>query len=146
VNAINKDSRHANVNGADTFANLFDLMKFSAKLIHRFRHLQFEHEDEDSELKTVSPFENKALTCKNSQLGKILCEMSEELVVFLRCALDYRENRKLLHHKAYEIYRQRLYSRKETSQFTMEDYLIIPIQRVARYGLLLAGNKIQKTC
>jgi hypothetical protein len=106
VNAISKDSRHANVNGADSFANLFDLMKFSAKLIHRFRHLQFEHEDEDSGLKTVSPFENKALTCKNSQLGKILCEMSEELVVFLRCALDYRENRKLLHHKAYEIYRQ----------------------------------------
>ncbi len=94
------------MNGADSFANLFDLMKFSAKLIHRFRHLQFEHEDEDSGLKTVSPFENKALTCKNSQLGKILCEMSEELVVFLRCALDYRENRKLLHHKAYEIYRQ----------------------------------------
>lgn len=26
----------------------------------------------------------------------------------------------------------------------MEDYLIIPIQRVARYGLLLAGNKIQR--
>ncbi|KAG1551725.1 hypothetical protein G6F51_001664 [Rhizopus arrhizus] len=138
VNAINKDSRHANVNGADTFANLFDLMKFSAKLIHRFRHFQFEHEDEDGGSKTVSPFENKALTCQHSQLGKILCEMSEELVVFLRCALDYRENRKLLHHKAYEIYRQRLYSRKETSQFTMEDYLIIPIQRVARYGLLLA--------
>lgn len=106
MNAINKDSRHANVNGADTFANLFDLMKFSAKLIHRFRHFQFEHEDEDGGSKTVSPFENKALTCQHSQLGKILCEMSEELVVFLRCALDYRENRKLLHHKAYEIYRQ----------------------------------------
>ncbi|KAI8875733.1 hypothetical protein K501DRAFT_338527 [Backusella circina FSU 941] len=32
----------------------------------------------------------------------------------------------------------KLYARKETSQFTLEDYLIIPIQRVARYGLLLA--------
>lgn len=39
------------------------------------------------------------------------------------------------------MHQQRLYSRKETSQFTMEDYLIIPIQRVARYGLLLAGKR-----
>ncbi|ORX51318.1 Dbl homology domain-containing protein [Hesseltinella vesiculosa] len=80
-------------------------------------------------------------------LGKILCDMSNLLVTFLRCALDYKQNRKHLSEaslsktslsKRYNLYREKLYQRKETSQFFINDYLIIPIQRITRYGLLLA--------
>ncbi|KAI9244803.1 Dbl homology domain-containing protein [Sporodiniella umbellata] len=129
--AMDKHS-NLNTNVADSFSNLFDLMKFSAKMIHRLRHFQLNQKA----LHTTS-LKDMPTDC-NIQLGKVLCEASEDLVVFFRCALDYRENKKLLQHKMYESYRERLYTRKETSKFTMEDYFIIPIQRVARYGLLLA--------
>ncbi|KAG1468862.1 hypothetical protein G6F56_003593 [Rhizopus delemar] len=129
--AIDKNN-NLNTNVVDGFSNLFDLMKLSAKLIHRLRHFQLNENTFYSIQLKDTP-----INC-NIQLGKILCEVSEDMVVFLRCALDYRENKKLLQHKMYESYQQRLYTRKETSRFTMEDYFIIPIQRVARYGLLLA--------
>ncbi|CAO3701379.1 hypothetical protein G6F70_004739 [Rhizopus microsporus] len=141
VDVVGRENRYAQLNGADVFANLFDLMRFSAKLIHRLRHLQLDKRATTDSPKIIYPFNAMpplVECCHGGQLGKILCDMSEDMVVFLRCAIDYRENRKLLQNKMYENYRQRLYSKKETSQFSMEDFLIIPIQRVARYGLLLA--------
>lgn len=42
--------------------------------------------------------------------------------------------------KGYERYKEKLRERKETRQFTIEDYMIIPIQRVVRYNLLLTGK------
>ncbi|KAI8060078.1 hypothetical protein BC940DRAFT_337909 [Gongronella butleri] len=75
-------------------------------------------------------------------LGKHICEISNLFLVFLRCALDYHHNRKLISQsnvaKRYAMYREKLYQRKETSQFFVNDYMIIPIQRITRYGLLLA--------
>lgn len=74
------------------FANLFDLMQFSAKLINRLRHFQMDG--------NVSwPLTDEALykaDCNNARFGKAVRDMAEDLVVFLRCALDYKENRKLL--------------------------------------------------
>lgn len=74
------------------FANLFDLMQFSAKLINRLRHFQM---DINQELPPTDETMFK-IDFRNVRLGRTLREMSEELVVFLRCALDYKENRKLL--------------------------------------------------
>ena len=133
-NAIESGSQFAKEADMDSFANLFDLMKFSAKLINRLRHFQ------------AGPLYTSAEEpdCSNLHVGKAIRDMAEDLVVFLRCALDYKENRKVLDNsgsnKGYARYRQKLSARKETRQFTMDDFLIIPIQRVARYGLLIAGN------
>lgn len=97
--AIDKNN-NLNTNVVDGFSNLFDLMKLSAKLIHRLRHFQLNENTFYSIQLKDTP-----INC-NIQLGKILCEVSEDMVVFLRCALDYRENKKLLQHKMYESYQQ----------------------------------------
>ncbi|CAO3595908.1 unnamed protein product [Absidia cylindrospora] len=87
----------------------------------------------------------RMLPSPNDQLllGKELCTMANQFVVYLRCALDYKVNRKKLdhraqHNKGFVMYQEKLASRKETNQFYVHDFLIIPIQRIARYGLLLA--------
>ncbi|KAI7900955.1 Dbl homology domain-containing protein [Cokeromyces recurvatus] len=133
--AFQKENRLFKEDDIDLFANLFDLMQFSAKLINHLRHLQMGPVKEMG----MNPCGN--MECNNLRLGKILVDMAEDFVVFLRCALDYKGNRKCLDSRentiGYIQFKQRLLTRKETSQFTMQDYLIIPIQRVARYGLLL---------
>jgi hypothetical protein len=89
--------------------------------------------------------DTRTLPSPNDQLmlGKELCAMASQFVVFLRCALDYRHNRKRLdhraqHNKGYAVYQEKLALRRETNQFYVHDFLIIPIQRITRYGLLLA--------
>ncbi|KAI8638399.1 Dbl homology domain-containing protein [Parasitella parasitica] len=146
VYSLNKESTFAKAEDADIFANLFDLMQFSAKLINRLRHFQLNYVNKVVSTTPNPPADHadtcSNVDCNNLQLGSILVDMAEDLVVFLRCALDYKGNRKHLdnteHREGYVKYRQRLQTRKETSQFSMQDYLIIPVQRVARYGLLLA--------
>ncbi|KAI9486312.1 MAG: Dbl homology domain-containing protein [Benjaminiella poitrasii] len=132
---LQKGNSFVKEDDADLFANLFDLMQFSAKLINHLRHFQLGYVKETENTPCGS------IECNNLRLGKILVEMAEDFVVFLRCALDYKGNRKSLDSHddkiGYVQFRQKLLNRKETSQFTMKDYLIIPIQRVARYGLLL---------
>lgn len=84
-------------------------MRFSAKLIHRLRHLQLDKRSTTDSPKIIYPFDAMpplVECCHGGQLGKILCDMSEDMVVFLRCAIDYKENRKLLQNKMYENYRQ----------------------------------------
>ncbi|KAG2237455.1 hypothetical protein INT48_005488 [Thamnidium elegans] len=142
ISGLSKGNQLIKEADVDIFANLFDLMQFSAKLINRLRHFQMEH-TKDSPVLQLDPIPN--VDSGKLYLGKAMREMSKDMVVFLRCALDYKENRKTIdnnvNNKAYLIYNQKLSLRKETSQFTIRDYLIIPIQRVARYGLLIAGKK-----
>lgn len=95
------------------FANLFDLMQFSAKLINRLRHFQLNYPNRET-LASVDINASKDacnnLDCDNLHLGGILVDMAEDLVVFLRCALDYKGNRKHLdnteHREGYVKYRQ----------------------------------------
>ncbi|CAO3595970.1 unnamed protein product [Absidia cylindrospora] len=89
--------------------------------------------------------DTQTLPSPNDQLllGKEICAMANQFVVFLRWALDYKVNRKKLdqrsqHNKGFASYQEKLSLRKETNQFHVHDYLIIPIQRITRYGLLLA--------
>ncbi|KAL9537334.1 hypothetical protein MBANPS3_011872 [Mucor bainieri] len=146
VYSLNKENTFAKEEDADIFANLFDLMQFSAKLINRLRHFQLNFVNKaiggDPHPSADDQDACNNIDCNNLQVGSILVDMAEDLVVFLRCALDYKGNRKHLdnteHREGFVKYRQRLQTKKETSQFSMQDYLIIPIQRVARYGLLLA--------
>jgi hypothetical protein len=98
IYSLEKGSPFTKPIDADIFANLFDLMQFSAKLINRLRHFQL------GRVKGIPPLpsdldSNKScenINCNNLLLGKALVDMAEDLVVFLRCALDYKDNRKHL--------------------------------------------------
>lgn len=113
VYSLNKESTFAKEEDADIFANLFDLMQFSAKLINRLRHFQLRYAKGVSTIPQPSA-ENDGtcsnIDCNNLQLGSIVVDMAEDLVVFLRCALDYKGNRKHLdnteHREGYVQYRQ----------------------------------------
>ncbi|KAL9549523.1 hypothetical protein MBANPS3_005172 [Mucor bainieri] len=134
--ALERGSISARPTDVDWFANLQDLMAFSSTLIRRLRQLQVD--------KIPCKEDINDFNCQTDQvnIGLILREMTESMVTFLRCALDYKSNKKLMDqrksNKAYALYKEKLALRKETRQFTLGDYLIIPIQRVTRYGLLLA--------
>ncbi|CEP09697.1 hypothetical protein [Parasitella parasitica] len=135
--AIEKGSIQAHPNDMDWFANLQDLMAFSATLISRLRQFQV---DKDLCKDHVNGTTDEASDQAN--IGLALREMTESMTVFLRCALDYEGNKKLLdqknNNKGYRLYKEKLALRKETRHFTLSEYLIIPIQRITRYGLLLA--------
>lgn len=147
-------STSAKPEDADIFANLFDLMQFSAKLINLLRRFQINYVNNVVPLPSANDEEACThIDCNSLFIGQKFIDMSEDLVVFLRCAIDYRDNRKHLdateHRAGFTRYRELLSSKKETSQFTMKDYLIIPIQRVARYVLLMTGkfvNSIFYSC
>lgn len=105
-------------------------MRFSAKLIHRLRHLQLDKRATTDSPKIIYPFNAMpplVECCHGGQLGKILCDMSEDMVVFLRCAIDYKENRKLLQNKMYENYRQViviLWNYKADHSFVYRDCIV----------------------
>jgi hypothetical protein len=162
--ALDRHSEIAKLADMDWFAHLHGLMKFSSTLILRLRNAQIEKPTLNYQDSVTDP--NCQACPTDVNVGLVLREMAEQMVVFLRCALDYRANRKLLdqkkNNKAYALYNEvcshcmRVYSnlvtdviiqklalRKETRQFTLHDYLIIPIQRITRYGLLLTGNILQ---
>lgn len=135
--ALERGSISARPTDMDWFANLHDLMAFSSTLIRRLRQFQVDKIPCKEHLNDPN--------CQTDQvnIGLVLREMTESMVTFLRCALDYKSNKKLMDqrktNKAYALYKEKLALRKETRQFTLGDYLIIPIQRVTRFGLLLAG-------
>ncbi|KAG0168624.1 epithelial cell transforming sequence 2 oncoprotein-like [Apophysomyces sp. BC1034] len=146
VAAVERESPFVRGSDGDAFANLFGLLQFSARLIQRLRHFQFDCVISDMPIRVDPALDPTCSSCpSNVFLGQCLLNLAEELVVFLRCALDYKGNRKLLEgcesNKGYVRYREKLFARKETRQFTLNDFLIIPIQRVMRYGLLLADLK-----
>ncbi|KAI9259814.1 Dbl homology domain-containing protein [Helicostylum pulchrum] len=140
--AVDRNSDVTKTSDMNLFANLHDLMKFSYTLIVRLRNAQIKSADGTDICKDVV-VDPMCLSCPNDvNIGYVLCDMAESMVTFLRCAVDYSMNKKTLdqrlHNKAYALYNEKLALRKETRQFTLHDYLIIPIQRITRYGLLLA--------
>ncbi|KAI8145637.1 Dbl homology domain-containing protein [Fennellomyces sp. T-0311] len=143
VTAISRNSAFARKEDADLFANLFDLLQFSAKLLQKLQYFQFDYADPPLSmlLKTSANDQLEGGCVGDVCIGKTMCDMALDMVVFLRCALDYKDNVNLLkrrkHNKGYKRYREKMRENRETRQFTMDDYLIIPIQRVARYNLLL---------
>ncbi|KAI8640037.1 Dbl homology domain-containing protein [Parasitella parasitica] len=134
--ALERGSILARPTDMDLFANLEDLMAFSATLIRRLREFQVDKIPCKDNVHGAND-----QTSDQPSIGVALREMTEFLVTFLRCALDYEANKKLLdqkkNNKGYKLYEEKLSLKKETRQFTLDEYLIIPIQRVTRYGLLL---------
>lgn len=87
VTAISRHSAYARKAHADVFANLFDLMQFSAHLLHKLRY------------RCVSVDQGwaaaEAPDC-DLRIGKVFCSIAERMIVFLRCALDYKANKKMV--------------------------------------------------
>ncbi|KAL7319370.1 hypothetical protein PS15m_002514 [Mucor circinelloides] len=134
--ALERGSISARPADMDWFANLHDLMTFSSTLIRRLRQCQVDR------IPSKEDVNDPNYQADQANIGLILREMTESMVTFLRCALDYKGNKKSMDqrktNKAYALYEEKLALRKETRQFTLGDYLIIPIQRVTRFALLLA--------
>lgn len=85
--ALDRNSPLVKSSDMDCFANLHDLLKFSSTLILRF--------------KTQSVLEHM-------HIGAMLRGLAEYMVVFLRCALDFKANKKLMDQrqssKGYALY------------------------------------------
>ncbi|KAI7849628.1 Dbl homology domain-containing protein [Circinella umbellata] len=147
MTGIESNSHFVKKGDFDLFANLFDLLQFSAKLLQKLQYFQFDDTEPSNYLLLNAKNINKLKDdspggCADGIcIGQTMCDMATDMVVFLRCALDYKENVKILkngkQNKGYKRYREKLLERRETRDFTLDDYLIIPIQRVARYNLLL---------
>ncbi|KAI8099002.1 Dbl homology domain-containing protein [Halteromyces radiatus] len=160
--ALDVRSPFTRLSDMDLFANLPDLMQCSSHLIRSMSSfLEYPSRAEQPTDNYVPPSpstsissgstlpihlnsDTRLLPSPNDQLmlGKEICAMAHHFVAFLRCAVDYKMNRKQLdqkeHNKGFASYQEKLAARKETNQFHVHDYLIIPIQRITRYGLLLS--------
>lgn len=103
VNALERNIPLVKPTDIDLFANLEDLMKFSLTLIYRLRKLELEQRSKDGSRSNVWPI-------SDINVGSVLRDMAELMVVFLRCALDYRANRELIdkkhQHKVYTVYKE----------------------------------------
>jgi hypothetical protein len=107
--ALEKDSTFGKPGDMDWFANLQDLMVFSFTLICRMR--QFDDSNwMDAQATTDCPIADDV------QVGLVLRDMAESMMTFLRCALDYRANRKLLEQRQSNKY-YTLYKEVKTSIF-----------------------------
>lgn len=108
--AVERGSLFIRTTAADKYANLYDLMQFSSRLIRRFR-CRAECSDSLSESMMDADKDLMGASCYSEiPLGQIIRDMAEMLIVFLRCALDYKENRRILDqsqdNKAYALYRE----------------------------------------
>lgn len=65
-------------------------MQFSAKLINRLRRVRFT----TTKSTTTCPQQEDYIDCNSLQVGGIILDLAEDLVVFLRCATDYKDNQK----------------------------------------------------
>lgn len=85
--AIDRNSPLVKASDMDCFANLNDLLKLSSTIIKKFKA--------QSVLEDV-------------QIGAMLRDVAEHMVVFLRCAIDFKSNRKLMDQrqntKGYSLY------------------------------------------
>ncbi|CAO3632867.1 unnamed protein product [Cunninghamella echinulata] len=138
--------RDSNISQYSTTSTLSD---YSAPLSPTSTHSSASSSKESNSSSNLLPLHLNAdarylpVPSDQTLIGKHICDMAESFVVYLRCALDYKHNRKkvdnrLQHNKGFIHYQEQLAKSKETSQFFVTDYFIIPIQRITRYGLLLA--------
>ena len=116
MTAIRKNSQFVRKNDFDLFANLFDLLQFSAKLLQKLQYFQFDDASPLDPLllgvKDISKLKDDSTGgCTDGVcIGQTMCDMATDMVVFLRCALDYKDNIKILkngkQNKGYKRYRE----------------------------------------
>ncbi|KAI9300816.1 hypothetical protein BJ944DRAFT_243847 [Cunninghamella echinulata] len=147
-NSNSNSKRDSNISQYSTTSTLSDYSTTSSPLSPTSTHSSTSSSKESSS-SSLLPLHLNAdarylpVPSDRTLIGKHICDMAESFVVYLRCALDYKHNRKkvdnrLQHNKGFMHYQEQLAKSKETSQFFVTDYFIIPIQRITRYGLLLA--------
>jgi hypothetical protein len=107
--AIERHSEIVKPADTDWFANLNDLIRFSSTLILRLRTAQIAKSPCAGTVCKEASVDPSCQTCPiDISIGSILRELAEHMAVFLRCALDYRANKKLvdhkMHNKAYALY------------------------------------------
>jgi hypothetical protein len=103
--ALEKNTASGKPSDMDWFANLQDLMVFSFTLICRMR--QF---DDSNWMDAGDIAIHNCPIADDVQVGLVLRDLAESMVVFLRCALDYKANKKLLDqrqsNKSYAQYKE----------------------------------------
>lgn len=111
--AVERNSDVTRAGDIDAFSNLQDLMRFSSTLIIHIRNDQMERSDGNICQDAIA--DPDCQTCLNNvNLGSILRHLVEHMVVFLRCALDYKTNKKTLdmrlNKKAYALYAEVIFT------------------------------------
>lgn len=111
--AVERNSDVTRAADIDAFSNLQDLMRFSSTLIIRVRNDQMERSDGNISQEDIADPDCQT-SLNNVNMGLILRSMVEYMVVFLRCALDYKTNKKTLdmrlNKKAYALYAEVIYT------------------------------------
>ncbi|CAG8522449.1 14896_t:CDS:2 [Rhizophagus irregularis] len=101
------------------FAHLDDLIKLSDKFVETIET-------------SMDPYE-----VYDSKLGQVFLDFAEGFEVYKKYAENIQRSRQLLTKKV----NQSAQRKKENIRLGLSDYLIMPIQRVARYSLLLKDLK-----
>lgn len=113
------------------FAHLDDATNISSKIIKRFEH----YKEYSGMLWRQSPL----------RVGKIFIDLNDEMGCYVKYALDYHSLEKALKRAVrnveYQKFNQDSINNLETNRMGLADYLIMPIQRATRYGLLLKDLK-----
>ncbi|PKK80351.1 Dbl homology domain-containing protein [Rhizophagus irregularis] len=109
------------------FAHLDDLIKLSDKFVETIET-------------SMDPYE-----VYDSKLGQVFLNFAEGFEVYKKYAENIQRSRQLLTKKVNQsVFYRRFVSaqrKKENIRLGLSDYLIMPIQRVARYSLLLKDLK-----
>ncbi|KAG2189279.1 hypothetical protein INT44_004421 [Umbelopsis vinacea] len=113
------------------FAHLADAIKISTQIIDRFEKCK----EESGMLWRKCPL----------RVGRIFKDLNDDMGCYVKYALDYHSFEKVLKRAVrnveYQKFNQDSINNLETNRMGLADYLIMPIQRVTRYGLLLKDLK-----
>ncbi|KAI8968266.1 Dbl homology domain-containing protein [Mycotypha africana] len=105
------------------FAFIPQLIVLSTVLVHRLHECITNYLEDDRNLNDVC-------------IGKIMCEFESYFSIYISYSVNFTKSRKHLAKASSNIvYRQLV--QKETNRMVLADYMIAPIQRITRYGLLL---------
>ncbi|KAI8581399.1 hypothetical protein K450DRAFT_232880 [Umbelopsis ramanniana AG] len=113
------------------FAHLADAIKISTQIIDQFE----KYKEESGILWRKCPL----------RVGHIFKDLNDDMGCYVKYALDYHSFEKVLKRAVrnveYQKFNQDSINNLETNRMGLADYLIMPIQRVTRYGLLLKDLK-----
>lgn len=108
------------------FAFIPELISLSSTLIHRLKDAICTTENEETQ---------------GSIIGRVFCELEDEFDIYISYAANFSKQQRCIERADRSIvYRQLVQEslrKKETNRMGLSDYMIAPIQRITRYGLLL---------
>ncbi|KAI8874660.1 Dbl homology domain-containing protein [Backusella circina FSU 941] len=109
------------------FLYIPELITLSSLLVHRLKD-------------TIRTTENGET---HGSIGEVFCELEEHFDIYISYAANFSKQQRCIARADRSIvYRQLVQDslrKKETNRMGLSDYMISPIQRITRYGLLLKG-------